>query len=104
MGGAAVIVGIGALLLVLALRSESAAPLDSAQVGTIASDVVGDAIEDLRSAPATSAVVYQQILPSLVQIETSGPSPDGEDGGFGTGWPSSLPSRPSSARGNGTQI
>ena len=41
--------------------------------GSIASGVVDKAIEDERSAPATSAVVYQQILPSLVQIQTSSP-------------------------------
>ena len=40
------------------------------------------AIEDLRAAPATSAVVYQQILPSLVTIETKRPS--SKDGSAGS--------------------
>lgn len=83
---AAAVVAAGALLLIVTLgRDEPAPALDRAQIGTIASDVVGEAIDDLRSAPATSAVVYQQILPSLVQIETSGPTAADEDGGLGTG-------------------
>lgn len=83
---AAAVVAAGALLLIVTLVRDAPAPaLDRAQIGTIASDVVGEAIDDLRSAPATSAVVYQQILPSLVQIETSGPTAADEDGGLGTG-------------------
>ncbi len=63
------VIAAGGLLLVTRDDSKS---LDRSQVGTIASGVVKDAIDDLRSAPATSAVVYQQILPSLVQIEADG--------------------------------
>ena len=59
--------------------------VERADVGTIASGVVEKAIEDLRAAPATSALVYQQILPSLVQIETRGPSSRGDGAGLGTG-------------------
>jgi S1-C subfamily serine protease len=59
--------------------------LERADVGTIASGVVEKAIEDLRAAPATSAVVYQQILPSLVQIEARGPSSREGDAGLGSG-------------------
>ena len=65
-------------------RSESEPALERADVGTIASGVVDKAIEDLRAAPATSAVVYQQILPSLVQIQATRPSSRPE-GGLGTG-------------------
>ena len=53
-----------------ATRDSSPPPLDQAQVSTIASGVVKKAIENLQSAPAPSAVAYQQILPSLVEIET----------------------------------
>jgi S1-C subfamily serine protease len=59
--------------------------LERADVGTIASGVVEKAIEDLRAAPAPSAVVYQQILPSLVQIEARGPSSREGDAGLGSG-------------------
>jgi S1-C subfamily serine protease len=68
----------------LASRGPSEPALERADVGTIASDVVEKAIEDLRSAPATSAVVYKQILPSLVQIQATHASSTSE-GGFGTG-------------------
>ena len=63
----------------------SPTPLDRAQVGTIASDVVAKAIKDQQAAPATSAVVYQRILPSIVVIETKSPSPKGDSEGLGTG-------------------
>jgi S1-C subfamily serine protease len=59
--------------IVLANR-DSPSPLGRAQVGTIASDVVAQAIKDQKAAPATSAVVYQDILPSFVTIESKGPS------------------------------
>jgi len=81
---AVVVAGIAASGIVLATRG-SPAELDRAQVGTIASDLVEKAIEDERRAPATSAVVYQQILPSLVRIETSSAASDGDDEGLGTG-------------------
>jgi S1-C subfamily serine protease len=70
----------------LLMRDPGAPPLQRAEVGPIASRVVEKAIEDLKAEPATSAVVYQQILPSLVQIEARRPSSDGaEAGGTGTG-------------------
>jgi S1-C subfamily serine protease len=69
---------------VLALRSPEP-PLDRAGVGTIASGVVAKAIEDLQAAPATSALVYQQILPSIVRIDTDGRSSNPGGGGLGTG-------------------
>ena len=47
--------------------------------------VVEKAIKDERAAPATSAVVYQQILPSLVQIEARRASSTGDAEGLGTG-------------------
>ena len=77
---------IALVVVGLATRGPSEPALERADVGTIASDVVDKAIEDLRSAPATSAVVYQQILPSLVQIEARRASATGDDaGGVGTG-------------------
>jgi S1-C subfamily serine protease len=72
-------------VVALATRGPSEPALERADVGTIASGVVKKAIEDLQAEPATSAVVYQQILPSLVQIQTSGPSSREDSGGLGTG-------------------
>ena len=77
----AVVLGVVAL----ATRGPSEPALGRADVGSIASDVVEKAIEDERAAPATSAVVYQQILPSLVQIQASTPSSSGDTAGLGTG-------------------
>lgn len=86
MAIAAVVATAVALGIVgLATRSPSTPALERAEVGTIASGVVEKAIEDLRAAPATSAVVYQQILPSLVQIEARSPSSKGNGAGLGTG-------------------
>ena len=80
VAAAAVLVAVG-----LATRGPSQPALERADVGTIASGVVEKAIEDLRAAPATSAVVYQQILPSLVQIQASSPSSNGDGAGLGSG-------------------
>ncbi len=83
---ATVLVTAVALVVVgLATRGSSSPPLERGEVGTIASGLVESAIEDLRKAPATSAVVYQQILPSLVQIEARTASSTGDDAGLGTG-------------------
>ncbi len=71
-------------VVALTTLGESEPALERADVGTIASGVVKKAIEDLRAAPATSAVVYQQILPSLVQIQATRPSSRAQ-GGLGTG-------------------
>jgi S1-C subfamily serine protease len=85
LGIAAVLVAAVALgVVALAARGPSEPALERADVGAIASDAVGKAIEDLRSAPATSVAVYQQILPSLVQIEARSSS-EGGGGGLGTG-------------------
>ena len=83
LGGAAFI-GIVLSGVVLATR-DSPRPLDRTEAGTIASGVVERAIEDLGRKPATSAVVYRQILPSIVAIETKSASPRGHGEGFGTG-------------------
>ena len=71
-------------VVALSTRGPSEPALGRADVGSIASDVVEKAIEDERAAPATSAVVYQQILPSLVQIQASTPSSSGDTAGLGT--------------------
>jgi len=78
------------LLLVIAAvvavtQRESTPPLGEAQARTIASDVVKKAVEDLRSQPATSATVYQQILPSLVEIEAEHPDGNEDATGLGAG-------------------
>jgi len=77
-------VGAGVIVLVLATR-DSPRPLDRAEAGTIASGVVDEAMKDLRAEPATSVAVYQQILPSIVAIETERGTPNGDGDGFGTG-------------------
>ena len=71
--------------LYAATRDSSPPPLDQAQVSTIASGVVKKAIENLQSAPAPSAVAYQQILPSLVEIETERASDERRASGLGAG-------------------
>jgi S1-C subfamily serine protease len=86
LGIAATLVAAAAVVVVaLAMRGPSEPALERGDVGAIASGVVKKAIEDLQAAPATSVAVYQQILPSLVQIETRSESSEDEDGGLGTG-------------------
>lgn len=85
LAAAAAVVVVVASGLYVASRDSSPPPLDEAQAGKIASGVVKKAIEDLRSAPATSATVYQQILPSLVQIETNDSAANGSGQGLGAG-------------------
>jgi S1-C subfamily serine protease len=82
IAGAALVVS-GAIYV--ATRDTSPPPLDKAEVGTIASGVVGKAIEELESKPPSSATVYQQILPSLVEIEAIRPSSGGSDASLGAG-------------------
>jgi S1-C subfamily serine protease len=82
IAGAALVVCGG---IYVATRDTSPPPLDKAEVGTIASDVAGKAIEELESKPPAAATVYQQILPSLVQIEANRPSSDGRDARLGAG-------------------
>ena len=70
----------------VATRDSSPPPLDQAQVGKIASDVVEKAIEDLQSAPATSAVAVPAD-PALARRDRDGatPSAKGERPGLGAG-------------------
>src|SRR5262249_40411039 len=56
----AVVVGV-----VVVATTRSGDSLDSADVGRIASDAAGKAIDNAKAAPANSAVVYQKILPSI---------------------------------------
>jgi S1-C subfamily serine protease len=77
--------GLAALVAVLLTGDDAPAPPSRAEVGTIASGVVGDAIEKLRREPATSALVYQQILPSIVSIETRSGGAGKKGEGLGTG-------------------
>jgi S1-C subfamily serine protease len=69
----------------VATRDTSPPPLDQADVGKIASGVVGKALEDAQAKPPASATVYQQILPSLVEIEARRPSSAGNDARLGAG-------------------
>jgi S1-C subfamily serine protease len=68
-----------------ATRDSSPPPLDQAQVNKIATGAAKKAIENLQSAPAQSAVAYQQILPSLVEIETERSSDETDASGLGAG-------------------
>ena len=77
--------GLAVVAVLVIARDPSPPPLDRAEAGKIAGDAIDEAIEDLKAEPATSAVVYQQILPSLVQITTRSPGGDEEGSGFGTG-------------------
>jgi S1-C subfamily serine protease len=81
IAGAALVVSGG---IYVATRDTSPPPLDKAEVGTIASDAAGKAIEELESKPPASATVYQQILPSLVEIEANRPS-DSREARLGAG-------------------
>ena len=77
-----VVLVAGAFLLT---RDSSPPPIDQAQASKIASEAVKKGIEDLESRPAASATAYQQILPSLVEIETDRQSKEGELSGLGAG-------------------
>src|ERR1700752_3226752 len=68
IAAAAAVAGLLLAAVVAVTQRDSTPALDEAGARTIASDVVKKAVEDLQSQPATSAVVYQQILPSLVEI------------------------------------
>jgi S1-C subfamily serine protease len=81
---AVLVTGVVVGVIVLATTGPPT-PLDRAQVGTIASDVVAKAIKDQQAAPATSAVVYQRILPSIAVIETTSTSQRGNSERLGTG-------------------
>jgi S1-C subfamily serine protease len=81
---AVAVAALGAGVIVLATR-DSPRPLDRTEAGTIASGVVDNAMKDLRAEPASSVAVYQQILPSIVAIETERATPSGHGGGLGTG-------------------
>jgi S1-C subfamily serine protease len=80
----AVAIGVVAGGIVLA-TNDSPATLDAARVGTIASDAAAEAIKNQQAAPATSALVYHKILPSVVVIETRGPSSKAGEERLGTG-------------------
>lgn len=84
LGGAA-FVAVVLAAVVLATRYSPPTPLDRTEARTIASGVVEKAIDDLGRKPATSAVVYEEILPSIVAIETKSASGRGHGQGFGTG-------------------
>jgi S1-C subfamily serine protease len=79
-----VVVAVLTGAVVIATR-DSPEPLDPAEAGTIASGVVEKAIEELGQKPANSALVYQQILPSMVAIETTSDVRRRRGEAFGTG-------------------
>jgi S1-C subfamily serine protease len=84
LGALAVVVAVVAGVVLLT-RDSSPPPINQAQASKIASDAVKKGIDDLESRPAASATAYQQILPSLVEIETDRQSDEGELSGLGAG-------------------
>ena len=64
-------------------RDSGPPPLDAAGARKIAAEAVTNGIEDLKSQPAPSATAFQQILPSLVEIETEIGTK--KNGGLGAG-------------------
>jgi S1-C subfamily serine protease len=81
----ALVTGLVVAVIVLA-STGSPTPFDRGQARAIASQVTQTAIKTEQAAPATSAVVYRKILPSVVVIETGSPATKqkGEEG-LGTG-------------------
>ncbi|HEV8297795.1 MAG TPA: trypsin-like peptidase domain-containing protein [Acidimicrobiales bacterium] len=65
--------------------SSSTHGLDKAEVAGIVDDAVGKAADDIRNAPARSAEVYDQIVPSLVVIRSDRTGSGGDGAGLGTG-------------------
>jgi S1-C subfamily serine protease len=77
-------IGIAAVAIVLVTRG-STPQLSRAQVTSVASSVVSSALQQQQRAPATSALVYQKILPSIVTIQTKKPSAKKDVEEFGAG-------------------
>jgi S1-C subfamily serine protease len=78
------IVVLAIVALVLARRSSSSEPEQPADLAAVVNGAIEKAIEDLQSAPARSAEVYDAIIPSIVVIQTDRPSPT-TGVGLGTG-------------------
>ena len=80
--GAVVIVAIAAFAIT---RTSSTTQSDEgAPVASIVQSAIEKAVEDLQSAPARSAEVYNLIIPSIVVIQTDRPSTTNASG-LGTG-------------------
>jgi S1-C subfamily serine protease len=82
MVGALVIVALAAYLL--NRDSSSSEPEQQANIAGLVNGAIEKAIEDLQSAPARSALVYDAIIPSIVVIQTDRPS-SATGVGLGTG-------------------
>jgi S1-C subfamily serine protease len=80
--GALVIVAIAAFTMTRNSSSDESG--DSAPIASVMRDAIDQAIEDLQSAPARSAEVYNFILPSIVVIQTDSQTAT-NPGGLGTG-------------------
>ena len=77
----AVVVALAGALLALQLRPGAPA-LTQRDVDRAVDERVGKALEEQQNAPPAASVVYQTVLPSLVQVVTR----DGTgDGSVGTG-------------------
>ena len=83
-GALVLLVALGAGIFLLG-RSSAPPPLDRADAARIASSAVKKGLDDLASKPSASATAYQQILPSLVEIETERSTSEGELSGLGAG-------------------
>ena len=76
-----------AVVAAFALNRESASrsSVDETDVQKIVDGAVGKAVDQLQSAPARSAAVYQTIVPSLVVIRSDRSTTAGDASGLGTG-------------------
>ena len=80
--GALVIVAVAAFAMTRDSSSDESD--ESAPVASMVRAAIDQAIEDLQSAPARSAEVYNVIVPSIVVIQTDSPTAT-NPGGLGTG-------------------
>jgi S1-C subfamily serine protease len=82
----AAVAAIGFVVVAVVLVTRGSAPqLSRAQVTSVASSVVSNALQQQQRAPANSALVYQKILPSIVTIQATERSGKKDVEQFGAG-------------------
>ncbi|HEY7718144.1 MAG TPA: trypsin-like peptidase domain-containing protein [Pedococcus sp.] len=83
-----VVVGLLAVALAgwLVLRPEPGPPpVSRAEVGAAVEQGIAEALEEQERRPPDAAVVYEQVLPSLVQLTSTGPGVGGSGRSTGAG-------------------
>ena len=85
--GVLVLAGVVALAAVVAGRGDNPAdaPLTRAEVAAVVTSAVGKAIDELRNAPSPAVAAYQNILPSLVVIQSQHAGGADDERDLGTG-------------------